>query len=764
MIFGRDRKLLLSCESMYRRLNSAVIGPLLILASPIPSAVAAQTHDEMAGDAVPTARAAVTDEAPVIDGRLDEAVWSSATVLENFLQHEPLEGQQPTERTEIRILCDRAAIYIGGWMFDRDPSGILLGENRRDANLQDADALLIVLDTFHDRQNAYVFGTTPVGIEYDGQVTKDGQGGLTTARRMQSGAGSVGGFNLNWDGSWEIATSIDEDGWYAEFRIPFSTLRYAGGGAQTWGLNISRTVRRRNEEAFWAPIPRQYTLYRISQAGILEGIESPTRRSARVTPYVLSSAHRDYDAATDVDWNGEVGGDAKIGLTSGLNLDLTYNTDFAQVEIDEQQINLTRFSIFLPEKRPFFLENAGMFSVGTPGAGSDLGLDLFYSRRIGIGLEGQPVPIVGGGRLNGKAGSITIGLLDIQTEAVGAEGIPSNNYSVGRVIQELPNRSQIGALVTGRLNTDSTADYNLTYAVDGRVGIGQSINLDAYVGRTETPGRNGRQYALGFNGGYQTRDWDVGLQYREVGEDFNPEVGFLPRSAYRLFVGRLQRNIRVPAVSWIRELRPHAMWREFFDFEGFNETRYVHVDNAIDFENGAFLSTAVNVHREGLKEPFEIADSVILPAETYDFVESTVRYGTNPSAVWSLDGEATIGGFYSGTRKGMAWTLTNRIGSTWSGSLRFSYDAVEVDEGSFETVLVGLKAAYSFTPRVFLQSLIQYDNQSDDFSVNFRFGWLNTAGTGLYLVYNEVQQTVSPTGPEDRVFVVKYTRQFNLIQ
>jgi hypothetical protein len=685
-------------------------------------------------------------------------------MIDGFLQHEPLEGQPPSERTEIRILYDRSAVYIGARMFDSDPAGILLGENRRDANLKDADALLIVLDTFYDRQNAYVFGTTPVGIEYDGQVTKDGQGGLSSDRRMQSGAGAGGGFNLNWDGSWEVATSMDQHGWDAEFRIPFSTLRYGGGGNQVWGLNVGRTIRRLNEEAFWAPIPRQHTLYRVSQAGTLGGLEAPTRRWVSLTPYVLNSAHRDFEFSPDTttDWSLELGFDSKIGITSSLNLDLTYNTDFAQVEADEQQVNLTRFSLFFPEKRPFFLENAGTFSVGTPRAGSDLGLDLFYSRRIGIGVGGELVPIVAGGRLTGRAAGLTLGLLSIQTEQLDAYRVPSNNYSVGRVLHELPNRSQVGAIFISRLNTDSTADYNLTYGVDGRLGIGQSINFDGYVSRTETPSLNGREHGLGLTGTYRTRDWDVELHYREVGEDFNPEVGFLPRRDYRLFAGRLQRKIRIPSVSWLRELRPHTTIRNFFDLDGFNESRNVHIDNHIDFENGGSLSTAINVKREGLKVPFEIANGITLPPETYDFVEGNVQFTTDQSAVWSLNSEVTVGGLYSGTRRSIAGTVTNRIGSTWSGSLRFSYDDVDLDEGSFRATLIGLKAAYSFTPRIFLQSLVQYDNQSDDTSVNVRFGWLNTAGTGLYLVYNEVQQTVAPTGPRDRAFVVKYTRQFNL--
>ncbi len=725
--------------------------------------VQAQTPGYTSSDTAPIANAVRTDVAPDVDGRLNEALWNSAPVISGFLQHEPLEGQPPSEQTEIRIVYDASAVYIGARMLDSDPSAIRFGENRRDAGLQNADALLLVLDTFHDRQNAYVFGTTAAGIEYDGQVTKDGQGGLSQGvRRIQAGAGAGGGFNLNWDGSWDVATTINDEGWCAEFRIPFATLSYAGSGLQQWGLNISRTFRRLNEEDFWAPIGRQHTLYRVSEAGTLQGIEAPVRRSVRVTPYMLSSVHKDYEQDLDTDWGGEFGADAKIGLTPGLGLDLTYNTDFAQVEADEQQVNLTRFSLFFPEKRPFFLENAGLFAIGIPRAGTDLGLDLFYSRKIGIGENGQPIPIIGGGRLTGSVGGVSVGLLSLQTDAVDDAGIAMNNYSVGRVLKELPNCSQIGAMAISRLNTDSTGDYNLTYAVDGRLGLGENINFDGHVALTETPGLDGHEHALGLTGAYLTRDWNVTLQYREVGEDFNPEVGFVPRSDFRVIIGRVQRNIRVPSIGWIRELQPHIVAREWWGFDGFEQTRYIHIDNAIAMQNGGFLSTVVNIRREGLQEPFEIADGIFIPAATYDFAEFLLRFNTDASAPLSLVSEATVGSFFSGNRRSATATITNRIGSTWTAALVINYNDVDLPEGDFERTLVGLKAAYAFTPRVYLQSLVQYDNQRDDVFANIRLGWFNTAGTGLFLVYNELQRTVSPTGPRDRVFIVKYNRQISL--
>lgn len=724
-------------------------------------AVAAQgvAADEPAGLVVAGTR---VNQAPVIDGRLDEGLWRRTTPVSGFVQREPVEGRPASERTEVRFVFDREAMYIGASMFDRDPRGLVLGETRRDATLDETDAFLVILDTFLDRQNGFVFATTPAGIEYDGQVTKEGQGGIASSFQRQQ-VGSGGGFNLNWDGSWQVATSVDSSGWYAEFRIPFSTLRYGQGGRQLWGVNLSRRIRRRNEEVFWAPIPRQYNLYRVSLAGVLQGIEAPSRRSVQITPYALSSAHRDFAAGRDTDMNADLGGDAKIGVTPSLTLDLTYNTDFAQVEVDDQQINLTRFPLFFPEKRPFFLENAGLFAVGTAHQSTDPGIDLFFSRRIGIASGGE-VPILGGGRLTGRAGGLNVGLLNIQMEGVETAGVSANNYAAGRVMRELPNRSRVGALVVSRLNTDSTGDYNMTYAVDGRLGLGEAIDLDGYAAVTQTPGLDGREHAVSLMASYTTRDWDNALAAREVGEDFNPEVGFLARSGYRYLTARVLRNIRTPGVSWIRQMSPHSTYRSYWDFGGFNQSRFIHFDWVLEFANGARSSTALNLIREGLEQPFEIADGILIPTDTYDTREFKWRFNSNESAPLSVNSELTVGGFYSGHRKGWSTTFTARAGGTLATAVRLGYDDVDLAEGDFKATLASLRVSYAFTPRIYLQSLLQYNNQTDNFSSNVRFGWLGTAGTGLFVVINDIEQTGTDWEPMDRAVVVKFTRQFNLVQ
>lgn len=707
-----------------------------------------------------------------IDGSLQEDAWVGAQPLSGFVQNEPMDGDPVTERTEVRILYDDNAVYFGMWLYDSDPSAIVFGETRRDADLTDTDAVLIVLDTYLDRQNGFVFGTTPAGIEYDGQVTKEGEGGFGGNMRQQRGSG--GGFNLNWDGSWEVATSRSELGWFAEFRIPFSTLRYGGGGEQVWGLNISRNIRRKNEQAFWSPVPRQFDLYRVSQAGTLSGIDAPAKRVIDATPYVLAGNGWEYSLTGDPTISNrktEIGADLKFGVTPSLTLDLTYNTDFAQVEVDDEQINLTRFRLFFPEKRPFFLENAGTFSVGTPQS-----VELFFSRRIGF-AGGQSVPILGGGRLSGRVGSFSVGILNIQTQKL--EDLDSlgqtftvsgpNNYSVARVLREFPNRTHIGTIAAARVNADSSDDYNVTLGLDGRLGIGDAVSLDGYVATSMTPGINGGTHAVNLSSSYATRNWSGGAAFRQVGDGFNPEVGFLERKAYRFYTFRVLRHMRVPQIPWFREARPHINYREFRDLNGFTETRVVHIDSHFEFANGAFFQLpALNLTREGLQDPFEIHEGVVVPAGTYDNVEFQFRFNTNESAPLSVSGRIVLGGLYGGSQKVFDVTANGRIGDTFVASFRANRADVKLPEGSFVTSLLSLRTAYSFTPRIYLQSLIQYNGQTDDFSMNVRFGWLSTAGTGLFLVYNDVEQVdalpsrFSRWQPVNRALLMKFTQQFNL--
>lgn len=711
----------------------------------------------------PAARVTRVQAAPVIDGRLDDAVWREAPPITDFIQRELNEGVPASERTEVRIIADGQYLYVGARLYDSEAHLIVPGEKVRDVQLANSDYFGLILDTYLDRQNGFVFATTPAGIEYDGQVIREGEGGGAQGQ-ARAQAGSGGGFNLNWDASWSVATTIDSLGWSAEFRIPFFAIRYEGSGEQVWGLNLVRSIRRRNEELFWSFIPRQFNLYRLSLAGTLEGVPVPRRRIQTITPFVLGAAQQVWPGApaalqASTTWPREVGADAKIGVTPALTLDLTVNTDFAQVEVDDQRVNLTRFPIFFPEKRPFFLENAGVFSAGTPQA-----VDLFFTRRIGIGDNGNPQAILGGGRLSGRVAGTTVGLLHMVTDETADDARQA--FSVARGIREIGTRSRLGGMVVQRQALGEAGNVNRTYALDGRLGLGQDWTLDVWGARTETPGRSGDDLGGSARLAYQTRTWSNSARVLQVGDDFNPEVGFLNRPAgYRLTEVSLLRWFRRPEWSWFRHWNPHVSWREFRSLsDGFRQTGYFHIDfTEIELANGSRFGPELNISQEGLQEPFQIAPGVVLAPGQYEWRTLGFDYTTDPSENLWATGRFDVGQFWTGTRRGGSGTVTVRRGATFVGSVLLDYTDVRLPEGNFTRSLSALRLNYFFTPRVFVQTLTQFNNQQRIWSANVRFGWLNTAGTGLFVVFNDgriADGFFNWERPQQRTMFVKYTRQF----
>src|SRR6185436_7058738 len=356
---------------------------------------------------------------PVIDGKVNDESWIGVEPYTNFIQTDPVEGAPASERTEVRVLFDKTYLYISVVAFDSEPGKIVVTQSRRDADITESDAIIVVLDTFNDNQNAFVFGTNPVGIEYDGQVAGEGQTSAISSNQSGTGGsqrGGVSSFNANWDGDWVVKSTITDRGWETEIAIPFKTLRYPTGTNKTWGFNVKRNIRRKNEQVFLSPVQRGFDIYRVSSAAKLTGLNLPSRRDVKLIPYVLGSANKDYTFAADqLDDKARAGLDVKWGVRPNLTADFTVNTDFAQVEADEEQVNLTRFDLFFPEKRPFFLENASIFQFGATQQ-----VDLFFSRRIGLsatGASGVPIDILGGGRLSGKVGKYNVGLMNMETES-----------------------------------------------------------------------------------------------------------------------------------------------------------------------------------------------------------------------------------------------------------------------------------------------------------------------------------------------------------
>ncbi len=682
---------------------------------------------------------------PEVDGEvLNDPVWAGAPVLSGFWQTRPVEGAPASERTEVRVLHTVDTLYIGVVAYDRSPAEIVTTDARRDASLTNTDSFQIVLDTYFDRQNGFVFGTNPAGAEYDGQVTDDGS------------------FNINWDGSWTVRTRISDVGWTAEFAIPLRTLRYPARDVQTWGVNLQRNIRRRNEAAFWAPLTRQYNLNRISLAGQLQGLEIPPPRNLQIIPYVLGTTRQRGSQLTGKTTIGEVGGDIKYGITPSLALDVTINTDFAQVEADQQQINLDRFSLFFPEKRPFFLENAGLFTVGVQREA-----ELFFSRRIGIGPGGRPIPILAGARLTGRIGEgLDVGLLNIQTDEV-AGVAPSNNFSVARLQRELPNRSALGGMFINRQATGDFAgedDYNRSYAVDGRFGIGQNGLISGFLAKTQTPGLSGEDYAYQIGSSLSLPAARFRADYSNVGDNFNPEVGFLSRGGFRKLSASVFTFLRPSSLAAFQELRPHVAYSSHWNHEGFQESMQIHMDSHWELRSGHEFHTGGNVTRQGVVAPFEIFPGVIVPPGTYTHVEAQPVIFTNQGAPFSLSLNGLIGGFFGGTRKQWAPSMRLRVGETFDSELSFRHNDIDLPGGQFRTNLWTSRISYSFTPRVYAQALVQYNDRAQAWSSNLRFGWLRDANTGLFVVYNDTQGLSGNTGlvRADRGLTVKFSRMFNV--
>lgn len=692
---------------------------------------------------------------PVIDGIvLGDSAWDGGSPLTGLVQTQPDAGQPMSQDTDIYVGYTDTALIIGVIAYDSEPQEIISTDTRRDSSLDDTDSIKILIDGLQDRQNGFIFGTNPSGIEYDGQVTREGAGQGTPFVNS--------GFNLNWDAPWTVRSAVFHGGWSTEMRIPFRTLRYGTEDVQSWGFNFERRIRRNNEVAYWAPMSQDRDLLRVSEAGTLTNVRPPKQRNLQVTPYVLASREEGGSLASDVN-NEEIGVDIKYSVTPSLTLDLTYNTDFAQVEVDEQQVNLDRFNLFFPEKRPFFLENSGQFTVGNARE-----VELFFSRRIGI-ANGQPVPIDGGARLSGKVGSSTnVGLLYMSSDSV-AGLAPGNDYTVARVNQELENRSSIGFIYVGRdgdgsLSGNPGLDENKTYAIDGRLGIGENFLLQGWLAQTDTPGLSGDDMAYSISGDYNSAAWSNSFNYTEVGGNFNPEVGFLSRSDYRKFQGLVLRRFRPENFGKIFEMRPHVSYRGFWDPTGFQETGFLHIDNHWEFQSGMEIHTGMNLTREGVRDAFEIVPGVVIQPGTYDHTEAQLVYTGDQSQPLSFSTRMNIGGRFGGDRISARNTLRYRIGEKFSSELTYIYNAFDlpVPGGDFTANLVRIRLSYSFTPKILVQMLAQYNEQADTLSTNFRFSWLQSANAGFYLVYNELDERGIGAPPRGKEVIIKYSRIFDV--
>ncbi len=750
-----------------------------LIDGPAPPVAPATVARDASGNA--TVRA-VRLEAPItLDGVLDESVYANTTAIEGFIQQLPDEGEPTTERTEAWVFFDTQNIYISARLWDSAPeSEWVANEMQRDSfQLINNETFNVSLDTFYDRRNGYAFQVNPIGGIFDFQLTDEGNP------------------NIDWNPIWDVRTGRFEGGWTAEMQIPFKSLRYRPGRVQIWGIQLGRRIYHKNESTYLTPVPISGGpgLFRISAAGTLTGIEVPEgNRTFEIKPYAIGSSATDLNADPAVrnDGDGDVGFDVKYGLTQNLTADFTYNTDFAQVEVDEQQVNLTRFSLFFPEKREFFLEGRGTFDFGrgaqfggggAPGGGGRPGSGgfgggsaptIFFSRRIGL-ESGNTVPILGGGRLTGKVGDFSVGALNIQTDDVQADdisdsGIRGTNFTVLRVKRDILRRSSIGGIFTNRSISVDGDDSNQAFGVDGTFSFYDNVNFNGYYARTETPtqdgvlDRNNDSYQTAFT--YNGDLYALGIDHLLVGENFNPEVGFLRRTDFRRTFVQSQFSPRPSSLARVRQFKFGGSYDYIETVAGQVESRIARGSFETEFENSDRFVADVQKSSEFLFDPFYIADDVTIPVGGYEFQDYFVSYAMG--AQRRIAGTLSLqrGEFFGGNITTVGYTRGRiEITPQFSFEPSVSVNRVELPQGSFTARLATTRVTYTFTPRMFFGGLLQYNSTRNTLSTNLRLRWEYQPGSELFVVFNDQRDTEFTNTRgfpmlENRAFVVKFTRLF----
>ena len=704
-----------------------------------------------------TAVAARAASPIALDGRLDEAAWQVAPVAREFIQNEPREGERATFDTEVRVVYDDEAIYFGVVAADPEPSRIIVTDLKKDYAVDGSDAFVILLDTFHDGRNGYQFATNPAGAKWDAQLANEGRD-----------------FNVNWDGIWAVEARIGETGWTAEIMIPFRTLKFADRDPQTWGINFRRKVRRLNEDSFWSPLPRIYGLERVSMAGTLDGLRGiRAGRNLRIKPYMSTSGSTVGRLPTEGDFDGGV--DVKYGVTTGLVWDFTVNTDFSQVEADEQQVNLTRFSLFFPEKRDFFLENVGMFDFGSTGGGgggnssgaifygSRLSrvpqMRLFFTRRIGLSDDGQVIPIVAGTRLSGRAGAYSVGALNIQQGD--APGVESANVTAIRVRRDILTNSDIGAVLLNK--DDAGPSYNRMAGVDANFRFG-FLTLNGVVARSMSAERvvpgAGNEYAGRGFAQYQDRTWQFRWGLDAIGGQFENELGFVPQrgvNGQSANVARAFRSSGLP--GWAREIRPHWEFELYTRQEdGSLDQRFSGYHLPLEFSNGGFAEIGVNTFAEVIRVPFTLngARSAVVSTGRHEFTEYFALFNGNPAAPVTPAVRYSFGTFYNGYKRSYSIGPSTRPNEKLNVSLNLQINDIDLPGVSYVSKLATARVNYSFSTSVFLNALVQYNTDTNQLSSNVRFNIIHRPLSDFFFVYNE-RRDERTNSRLDRALIAKLT-------
>lgn len=700
----------------------------------------------------------------VVDGKLEEDVYTQNEPFGDLIQVVPATGKPATEKTDLWLMFDDNNVYVGARVHDSaPPDKWVANEYRRDTNqLRQNDHIGIGIDTFYDRRSGFMFYATPLGGFSDYSTIDEGQP------------------NTDWNPVWNVRTGRFDGGWTMEMIIPFKSLRFKGGVNQTWGFQVRRSIRRKNEWDYLTLLPASMAgpqgLNRVSLYGSATGIDAPPAgRTFEIKPYAFgrSTTDRLRTPAVSNDLDLQLGGDVKYGITANLTADFTYNTDFAQVEVDEQQLNLTRFNLFFPEKRDFFLEGRGIFDFGRGGASSG-GFGgaqqsstpfLFYSRRIGLN-RGRVVPIQVGGRVTGKVGKYGIGFVNIQADDEDVSATPSTNFTVVRVKRDILRKSTIGGMFTGRTNSNVAAGSgNLAYGLDGAFGFFENLTIGGFWSKTRTEGLDGDDDSYQGRFDYFADRYGARFEYLKVGDNFNPEVGFIQRDNFRRSFASLRFSPRPRDFFGVRKFTWQADLEHLENGGGALETR-VHVGKfTTEFESSDTINLEATRDYEMITQAFQVAGGAAVPAGSYSFddIQASYTFGAQRRVNGTVG--VQVGDFWNGTIRSLSFTGARiAVLKQFSVEPTVQRSRVELPTGAFTTTVVRTRADYAFSPRMFASALVQYNSADRSFSSNIRYRWEYKLGSEFFVVYTDERDTRTSGYPglKNRAFVVKLTRFFRV--
>jgi hypothetical protein len=662
-----------------------------------------------------------------IDGLLNDTVWNDAIHISNFTQRELNMGEPVTERTEVAVLYSGQFLYFGVWCYDSDPEKITAKELRRDFNYGIDDNFIIIIDTYLDKRNGFMFVTNPNAARADLQVFNNG--------------GSVNEF---WDGVWNVKTTRTDKGWFAEFKIPLYTLKYRTGmDVQDWGINFERNIRRKREQARWQGWNRNYAITDVSRAGTLSQLSQlRDERFIEVKPYALGGVARE-NKETEGTFDG--GGDTNYLISPTYRLNLTFNTDFAQVEADRQQVNLTRFPLFFPELREFFLEGSDFFDFGFGGNR----ITPFYSRRIGLDTNRRAVPIIAGARLLGKEQNSTVGLMSLQTADDGFDR--TTNYTIGSWRQDVGKQSVIGAMSANKIEDGR---WHTTTGINGRYSTAQFIgnrNLNlggAFIQTYDTDTAfDEMAWAYRLFANYPNDKLNIFASTQRSPAPFDPEIGLVRRSNFREnFIAVNLRPRPKGSFKWIRQ----------FDFTPANITYVQYDDNGqlqtfeynlgflgFNTRSGETINLDYRVRSEGLRRDFEIFPGIVLPARDYWWRNWRGSFSTFRGRDLAFNTTITAGEYYNGSTFQGSGQVFWRASKHLNVNAQYEKNIVELKQGNFETDLISARLAYAINPNLFGSVLSQWNSAAEVFNFNFRLQLIPKIGTDFFLIVNQVYDTTT---------------------